>query len=42
MLRVTPDADIPYIYKRLDFELNNSIEEKILNKNTFADYIRKN
>ena len=26
-LRVTPDAEIPYIYKRLDVELNKPIEE---------------
>ena len=34
MLRVTPDAEIPYIYKRLDVELNKPIEEKISNKNS--------
>ena len=28
MLRVTPDAEIPYIYKRLDVELNKPIEER--------------
>ena len=28
MLRVNPDAEIPYIYKRLDVELNKPIEER--------------
>ena len=28
MLRVTPDAEIPYIYKTLDVEINKPIEER--------------
>ena len=26
MLRVTPDAEIPYIYKRLDIDLSSEIK----------------
>ena len=28
MLLVTPDAEIPYIYKRLDVEVNKPMEER--------------
>ena len=42
MLRSTPDAEMPYIYKRLDVEFNEPIDiEKISNKNTYANFIRK-
>ena len=27
-LRVTPDAEIPYIYKRLDVELSKPVEQR--------------
>ena len=28
ILRVTPDAEIPYIYKRLDIDLSREIENR--------------